>query len=182
MIFSRKCDIIFAKMNSVYLKLYEKNRAFLTSRPKIKKCVYLADKLCTVVVVGAYAFLCAYALFIARFSSLADCLRLFGLPAICLALTSILRRAINEQRPYECGIEPLFIKTRRGQSFPSRHLSCAAVIAGVSFYYLLPCGIVCAACAAVLFYTRFACGWHFPRDLICGLLLGAACALPAFLI
>ena len=169
-------------MNDLYIKLYEKNRAFLTARPKLKKCVFLADKLCTGFVGAAYAFLCVYALFILRLSSLADFLRLFGLPAICLALTSLLRRAINAQRPYERGIEPLFLKTRRGQSFPSRHLSCAAVIAGVSFAYFLPCGIVCAVCAAALFYTRFACGWHFPRDLFCGLLLGAACALPAFLI
>ena len=143
-------------MSDLYIKLYEKNRAFLTARPKLKKCVFLADKLCTGFVGAAYAFLCVYALFILRLYSLTDFLRLFGLPAICLALTSLLRRAINAQRPYERGIEPLFIKTRRGQSFPSRHLSCAAVIAGVGFAYFLPCGIVCAVCAAALFYTRFA--------------------------
>ena len=100
-------------MSDLYIKLYEKNRAFLTARPKLKKCVFLADKLCTGFVGAAYAFLCVYALFILRLSSLADFLRLFGLPAICLALTSLLRRAINAQRPYERGIEPLFIKTRR---------------------------------------------------------------------
>lgn len=178
----RKCDIIFAEMNGCYLKLYEKNRAFLTDRPKLKKCVFLADKLCTVAVGAAYAFLCAYVLFVLRLRAPRDFIRLFALPAGCLAFNSLLRRVINAKRPYECGIEPLFIKTRRGQSFPSRHLSCAAVIAGVSFYYLLPCGIACAVCTAALLYTRFACGWHFPRDLFCGLLLGAACALPAFLI
>lgn len=169
-------------MSGLYLKSYEKNRAFLAARPKLKKCVYLADKLFTIAVGAVYVILCAYMLFIAKSRTPRDMIRLFALPAICLALTSFLRRVVNAKRPYERGVEPLFTKTRRGQSFPSRHLSSAAVIAGIGYFYLPVCGVLCTIFGAALFYTRFSCGWHFPRDLLCGALLGAACALPAFLI
>ena len=166
-------------MNNVYLKLYEKNRAFLCARQRLKKTVYLADKIATGAIFVLYAAVCCFAFFRAE-DTPSDAVRLIALPAFCLALSSLLRLIFNEKRPYERGVTPLYEKSRKGRSFPSRHLSSAAVIAGICFFYLPVLGCVAAALACVLFYTRFACGWHFPRDLLCGTLLGAACALPAF--
>ncbi|MGN1062352.1 MAG: phosphatase PAP2 family protein [Candidatus Scatosoma sp.] len=168
-------------MNSFYLKVYEKNRAFLSARKNLKKTVYLADKIATAALCLIYAAVCCYAIFYGEFLR-SDALRVFVFPALCLALTSLIRVIVNEKRPYERGVTPLFEKTRKGRSFPSRHLSCAAVIAGIALRYVPVLGGVAAALTAVLFYARFACGWHFPRDLLCGVLLGAACALPAFFI
>lgn len=168
-------------MNRVYLTIYQKNRAFLCARQRLKKAVYLADKAAMCVIAAVYAAVCVYALFYGENLS-RDLLRVFAVPALCLALTSLLRLIFNEKRPYERGVAPLFEKKRKGRSFPSRHLSSAVVISGISFFYLPALGVISAALACVLFYTRFACGWHFPRDLLCGALLGAACALPAFFI
>lgn len=168
-------------MNRFYLKVYEKNRAFLSARNHLKNTVYFADKIATCALCMIYAAVCVYAVFYGGFFR-RDALRVFAFPAVCLAFTSLLRALVNEKRPYERGVTPLFEKSRKGRSFPSRHLSCAAVIAGIALRYVPALGGIAAALAAVLFYTRFACGWHFPRDLLCGALLGAACALPAFFI
>ena len=168
-------------MNRVYLSFYGKNRAFLCARQRLKKAVYFLDKTAMCVIAAVYAAVCVYALFYGE-NLTRDLLRVFAVPALCLALTSVLRRAINAKRPYERGVAPLFEKKRKGCSFPSRHLSSAAVIAGISFFYLPVLGVISATLACVLFYTRFACGWHFPRDLLCGAILGAACAIPAFFI
>ncbi|MGN1052862.1 MAG: phosphatase PAP2 family protein [Candidatus Scatosoma sp.] len=168
-------------MNGFYLKVYEKNRAFLSARKYLKNAVYFADKAATGALCLIYAAVCFYAVFYGE-SVLREAVRVFVFPALCLALTSLIRVIFNEKRPYERGVTPLFEKSRKGRSFPSRHLSCAAVIAGIALRYIPVLGGVAAALAAVLFYARFACGWHFPRDLLGGVLLGAACALPAFFI
>ena len=168
-------------MNRFYLKYYEINRAFLCARQRLKKAVYLADKIATYAVAAVYAAVCFYAVFYSE-NVVRDLIRVFAFPSLCFAITSLLRLIINEKRPYERGISPLFEKSRKGRSFPSRHLSSAAVITGITFFYLPALGYVALALSCVLFYTRFACGWHFPRDLMGGAVLGAACALPAFFI
>ena len=168
-------------MNRVYLKIYEKNSAFLRRRERLKKAVFFADRIAAYAIAAVYAAISVYAIICGENIS-RDLLRVFAVPAFCFTLTSLLRLIFNEKRPYERGVAPLFEKKRKGRSFPSRHLSSAAVIAGISFFYLPVLGVISAMLGGVLFYTRFACGWHFPRDLLGGALLGAACALSAFFI
>lgn len=169
-------------MNSLYVKIYEKQRVFYETRPRAKKAVYFADKAATAAIALLYAFLCAYVCFFATAEQVKstlffradfrDVYFLFISPFASVAIVSLFRKIVNAKRPYECGITPLFMKKRAGNSFPSRHLLCAAVISYVSFSYLIPVGIAATIFEIVLSYTRFTCGWHFPRDLFFGMLFG----------
>lgn len=179
-------------MNALYVKIYEKQRAIYEARPRAKKAVFIADKAATVSIALLYAFLCAYVCFFKPteagkkllffHADFRDAYFLFLSPFVAIALISLFRKIIDGKRPYECGITPLFVKKRTGNSFPSRHLLCAAVISYVSFLYLFPVGVVVTILEIVLSYTRFTCGWHFPRDLFFGMLFGyGAMLLSSFL-
>lgn len=169
-------------MNERYRNLYEKHKRRIERKAVRKTIVLCADKAATRYVVLSYLFVCAYALFIEQRRENADYVRLFALPATCLIIVSLLRKIVNAKRPYESGISPIAEKKRKGQSFPSRHLASAAVIAGIALFYLPVVGAINVFACCVLSYTRFACGWHFPRDILCGFFLGAICCIPLFFI
>lgn len=169
-------------MNERYRKLYEKNKRWIERKAVRKKIVLCADKAATWYVVLSYLFVCAYALFVEKRCDGADYVRLFVLPAACLIVVSLLRKIVNAKRPYESGISPIAEKKRKGQSFPSRHLASTAAISGIALFYLPVVGAINALACCVLSYTRFACGWHFPRDILCGFSLGAICCIPLFFI
>ena len=177
-------------MNKLYLNVYEKQRAFYENRPKMKKALYFADKIATWAIAVIYAAMCAYITFrrpdyidpdkngasFTIYLDAKDFFRTIVLPLLSFAAVSLLRYLFDEKRPYEREITPLYEKKTIGRSFPSRHLSCAATAAFIAFCYFTPAGIIITICGAVLFYTRFACGWHFPRDLFAGAIIGCLCA------
>ncbi len=94
----------------------------------------------------------------------------------CFAAMSLLRRQLNEPRPYEVfDIKP-FIPAKdlkSGRAFPSRHTFSAFLIATLAavifrtFWGLLPLALAC-----VLGYIRVLEGVHFPRDVTAGAVLG----------
>ncbi len=103
-------------------------------------------------------------------------------PAATFVLATILRAALNKPRPYEDdAIRPLVTKDTRGKSFPSRHMTSAAVIA-CTYAWVFPLAGALGAlgCAGVAF-TRIVGGVHYPRDIVAALVLGIACALVGFI-
>ena len=51
-------------------------------------------------------------------------------PGATLVLVSVVRKGINAARPYEAhNVDPLLPAKTKGQSMPSRHVTCAVVIA-----------------------------------------------------
>ena len=109
-----------------------------------------------------------------------DFTKIFCAPAFALLTVSVMRLAISHPRPYEeegAGIIPLEQKTSKGNSFPSRHLTSAFVIATTFFPYLPAVSVLLMLFALGLGYTRFALGWHYPLDIAVGLLLGLAIGL-----
>ena len=96
-----------------------------------------------------------------------------AVPAVGFVLVSLMRRAINEPRPYEaCGIEKLIDKDTQGKSFPSRHSFSIAVIGMCWLRYVPAAGTLILLASLVMAWARVLAGVHYPRDVVCGLSLG----------
>lgn len=107
--------------------------------------------------------------------------RVLIVPLAGFALCTAVRRLVHAPRPYEAlDIEPLIVRKKTGDSFPSRHMTCAAVIAAAFGYLWPPAGGVLAVTAIGIALVRVLAGIHFPRDVIAGGLLGAACGAIGF--
>gem|GEM_PF-30848 len=107
-----------------------------------------------------------------------DFLQALAVPALGFVLVSLMRRAINEPRPYEaCGIEKLIDKDTQGKSFPSRHSFSIAVIGMCWLRYVPAAGILILLASLVMAWARVLAGVHYPRDVVCGLALGVVAGL-----
>ena len=86
---------------------------------------------------------------------------------------TLLRKLINEQRPYEkYGIPSLFNKTTKGQSMPSRHTASAFIIAMTFLYINSYIGITALVIAVLIGLSRIVAGAHFVRDVLVGAGIG----------
>ena len=107
-----------------------------------------------------------------------DFLQALAVPAVGFVLVSLMRRAINEPRPYEaCGIEKLIDKDTQGKSFPSRHSFSIAVIGMCWLRYVPAAGVLILLASLVMAWARVLAGVHYPRDVVCGLALGVLVGL-----
>lgn len=160
-----------------YATLYNKNADFYNARPQAKKALRLVNGLLTYAFFLAYAGLWAYGIFLGDFLP-NDFLKIFFVPVSALFLVSLLRLGIARPRPYAAkgaGITPLVLRSgREDDSCPSRHLTCAAVIAMTFLPYLPVVGYVLLVSTFLLAYTRFALGMHYPSDLLAGIGVGGA--------
>ena len=102
--------------------------------------------------------------------------------AVFLGVT-ILRHWHNSPRPYEVwGIPPLFPRSKKGHSFPSRHSAAASVIA-MAFWYVSPAvGGVMLAAAVLIAVSRVLAGVHFVRDVLAGLIAGVVGGVIGFFV
>lgn len=111
-----------------------------------------------------------------------DFLQALAVPAVGFVLVSLMRRAINEPRPYEaCGIEKLIDKDTQGKSFPSRHSFSIAVIGMCWLRYVPAAGILILLASLAMAWARVLAGVHYPRDVVCGLALGVLAGLAMWL-
>lgn len=158
-----------------YKVLYEKNAAFLEKHPTFKRCLKYAAPLLSAFFFSAYAFLWLHGIFIKDLAPM-DYVKLFTLAATAYLLVVVLRLAVARPRPYSekgAGIIPLL--KRKGSetdSFPSRHVACAAVISMLVLSHFTAVGVLMLGLTAFLAYARFATGMHYPSDIFGGLLLG----------
>lgn len=98
-------------------------------------------------------------------------------PAVGFVLLTIVRKWINQPRPYETwGIVPLLDKDSSGNSMPSRHVFSATIISMACLHASLPAGLVLLFSSALLGLVRVLGGVHYPKDVLvgytCGLLWG----------
>lgn len=170
-------------MKYSYTKLYEKNATFYQARPALQHALQPVSHVITGLCGVAYCILLYFA-FTTPFE-VSTLIPLLSAPALCLLIVSVLRISIARPRPYAeqgANIVPLS-KKKDGEnnSFPSRHVACAFVIATV-FLPLMPwVGICLLALSTVLAYVRFSLGLHYPSDLIFGALIGILCGLWIFI-
>lgn len=115
--------------------------------------------------------------------SVSETIRVVATPFVTFALCTIVRKGINEKRPYEVmNINPLIIKSKKGQSFPSRHVVSAAVIAMAALYVNITLGIVMLMISIMISIIRPIAGVHYVRDVLGGLVWGIAGGIIGFYI
>lgn len=160
-----------------YKALYEKNKEFIEKRPRMKAALKYAAPAFSAFFFIAYAFLWYYGIFIKDLAT-KDYVKLFTLAATTYLLVVVLRLAVARPRPYSeqgAGITPiLHRKGSEMDSFPSRHVACAAVISMLVLSHFALAGIFMLVLTLVLAYARFATGMHYPSDIFGGLALGIA--------
>lgn len=98
------------------------------------------------------------------------------IPGTGFILLSLIRKYLNYPRPYEeWPIKPLILRKGKGDSFPSRHVFSATVIAMSVMSVSCVLGLVLLLLAIVLAIVRVIGGIHYPRDVVAGFLCGLAC-------
>jgi membrane-associated phospholipid phosphatase len=104
-------------------------------------------------------------------------------PAETFILVTIIRKIWNLKRPYEVlDITPLFPKTTKGKSCPSRHTASTVIISFAFLYVNLWLGIASFVVSAVIAVLRPIAGVHFPRDVIWAILFSVFVGILGFYI
>ena len=104
------------------------------------------------------------------------CVRFLLAAAIPFAAVRVIRAVLDFPRPYEVydfsGLPGGAPKSKRGRSFPSRHVLSAFLIGVLLLQYapLLAVAVLAAGC--VISVCRFLLGIHFLKDVIVGALIG----------
>lgn len=107
--------------------------------------------------------------------------RMFLVPLVGFVVVTVVRRVVNEPRPYEAlAIDPLIHKDTVGKSFPSRHLFSMVMIAMCWLVWCMPVGIVFLMLCAVMGYVRVVGGVHYVHDVVVGALFGIVLGIVGF--
>lgn len=138
--------------------------------PKLAKALHILNKLFTGGMYLAYPLLLVY-LFMIKDSMF---LKALFVPASSFILLSFFRRKINRKRPYETfEMPPIIPKKTKGNSFPSRHVFSASIIA-MTFLFVSPwswLGVVFLCLSCLLAVVRVVSGVHYISDVLAGLLV-----------
>lgn len=138
--------------------------------PKLAKSLHILNKLFTGGMYLAYPLLLVY-LFIIKDSMF---LKALFVPASSFILLSFFRKKINRRRPYETfEMTPIIPKKTKGNSFPSRHVFSASIIA-MTFLFVSPwswLGVVFLCLSCLLAVVRVVSGVHYISDVLAGLLV-----------
>lgn len=150
---------------------------WVRARPRFTKFILLSGKAITYLV---YAFYPLYLAFLIL-SSNGAWLRCLLVPAVSFLAVTVFRAALNAPRPYEkYGITPLYNKSTKGKSFPSRHTFSVFVIGVAAFYVYPPIGIAISVLGVWLAIGRLLCGVHFIKDIVSGIFCGIVAGLVGF--
>lgn len=103
------------------------------------------------------------------------------LAALALAFLTgdvLLKHIINRPRPFTVNTDiVLLMKAPSGSSFPSTHSGLAAAATTVLLAKKRALGFAALALTICIAFSRLYLYFHYPTDVICGLLLGVLCAL-----
>ena len=158
---------------------HERLMRSVAKRPRLVKALKLYCHLASCVAVAAFSLLFRFylnksPLFAVKY------LMMLGIPFV---LVSLLRRYLGAPRPYEIydffEIRP---KDSEKNSFPSRHAFSIFAI-GVATWFAYPLfGSILLTLGLLMCMIRVALGYHFPRDVITGAVIGVISSLVGSLI
>ena len=164
-----------------YIKMTQPFR----DNPDLAKGIHIANKLCTGVMYLAYPVLLGYLFLSGKDSGYFQFWKALLVPGISFVLLSAGRAMINRPRPYETfAIPPVIPKDTKGNSFPSRHVFSAAIIA-VTFLFLSPwswLGLVFFMISIALAVVRVVSGVHYISDVIAGILVAVIAGVIGYLV
>jgi len=153
-----------------YATLYNKNASFFNAHPTAKRILTVGNALLTWLFLACYGGLWIYTVCLAPLD-VKEMVKIAFVPLLTLVTVTVLRLAIDRPRPYAedgAGITPLVRKNSDGKSFPSRHVTCATVIAMTFLPFYPMMGGVLLFASVLLSYARFATGLHYPSDILAG--------------
>ena len=146
-------------------------------RMKILNILYKGLPIVTMI---EYAAVVIFEIFQGK-SKLEEIIRVIIVPLITFGICTVARKVVNEKRPYEAmNITPLIKKDKKGQSFPSRHVLSATIIAMASMYVNVPLGVIMMLISVAIAVVRPVAGVHYIRDVIGGLVIGIVCGIMGF--
>ena len=147
--------------------IYERLNQFLWSHPTYKKVVgFLTIAL-------KYIMMASYVMLLIGFYITHDDYLIYAIIKPCAAflIVTVIRKLINQSRPYDyLEVTPLF-EHREGCSFPSRHAASAFIIAFTAIHFDLYIGIVMLIFAFLTAITRVLSGLHHISDVTAGMVL-----------
>lgn len=151
---------------------------------KLLKRVYSSKKISMAlkIISHASALICV-AIFISTLvflyiESPKQCVKTVFAAGIPFVLVSVIRKLIGAPRPYELyGFYEVKPKEKTGQSFPSRHVFSAFIIAVLAIPVSVWLGAVALVMGASLAVARVLLGMHFIRDVAAGALAGVVCGV-----
>ena len=161
-------------MNSnFYIKLHDR---FFTD--ETRKIIGILDRLSTGYVFFSFPLMLVYL----YFSGYENLMRLVLVTLSSFILVTLARKVLNRKRPYEVlGMEPVLEKDTKGQSFPSRHVFSAFVIA-TSCIRILPLYAVTVFIAgAAIMIIRVIGTVHFVSDVLAGMITGIIAGLVMYI-
>lgn len=165
----------------MYIKMTQPFR----DNPDMAKGIHIANKLCTGVMYLAYPLLLVYLFFFGKYSSYFSFWKALFVPGISFVLLSVGRALINRPRPYEAfEIPPVIPKDTKGNSFPSRHVFSATIIA-VTFILMSPwswLGLIFFVISLALAVVRVVSGVHYISDVLAGILVAVMAGMIGYLI
>ncbi len=163
-----------------YIKMTQPFR----ENPELAKGIHIANKLCTGVMYLAYPVLLVYLFFFGKYSSFLSFWKALFVPAISFVLLSVGRALINRPRPYEAfKMPPVIKKDTKGNSFPSRHVFSATMIA-MTFVLMSPwswLGIVFLGVSVLLAVVRVVSGVHYISDVVAGICVAIIAAFIGYI-
>ena len=165
-----------------YIKMTQPFR----DNPEMAKGIHISNKVCTGVMYVAYPILLVYMYFNAyKISSFFQFEKVLFVPSVSFVLVSIFRKMINRPRPYEVfDVSPVIKKETKGQSFPSRHVFSATIIA-LTFLLHSPffvLGVLFLILSLLLAVVRVASGVHYISDVVAGIVVAVVAAVLGYLV
>nr|WP_080035087.1 phosphatase PAP2 family protein [Streptococcus mutans] len=178
-------DLCFKKVHrdkmKNYAEFYEKLTKPIKTRSKWLYFVKAVNSVITRIMPFIYLILLLY-LFWTRKNGMALIPFVF-IPGASFILLSLLRKILNQPRPYErWTISPLIIKDAKGQSMPSRHVFSAVVISVCVLRVTTWAGIFLLILSAILAFCRVLGGVHYPKDVVVGYITGLIAGSLLFLV
>ncbi len=103
---------------------------------------------------------------------------LAALAAVFLTGDVLLKHIVNRPRPFTQNPDiVLLLKAPSGASFPSTHSGLAAAATTVLLAKKRALGFVALVLTICIAFSRMYLYFHYPTDVLCGLLLGLLCGL-----
>lgn len=158
-----------------YIKMTQPFR----EHPELARGLHILNKMCTGIMYAAYPVFILY-LFLQKDTNL---FRGIAVPGISFVLLSVFRAKYNRPRPYEkFDTPPVIKKDTKGNSFPSRHVFSATMIA-MTFLLISPwtwLGGIFLLVSMLLAVVRVVSGVHYISDVIAGILVAVVSAVVGY--